>query len=348
MSLVGVTGPGVLDTSTTTGTGAYTLAGAVSGYQSVGAVLANGDTGYFAAIGVDTNGNRNGDGWEEFYGTYTAAGTSLARTSVLKSSNSNNAVSWPAGTRRITLIDLPAKSKGLNSVVLGGLTLPNPKFVRIQGVNLATGDNDLYTVPAGRRLWVGQGGNAYNGSAGSITYFIKLKVGATYYRLSTSNTLAASVAGGAQGGIVLEPGDIYSVNVATTNGLNIAQRGIEFDSVCPFFSPRLLTLAAGNQTLYTCPTGKSAILVSNQANLGAAGSGFIIGDGTGQNVLMHLVPSGQTVGTTYQLLATTAVSANSMANPGLSVSLSGGDFININVSAGAPPIAWLNVAEIGN
>lgn len=85
---------GVYETSTTTGTGTYTLAGAVAGYQSFAAV-GNGNTCYYTARDL-TNG-----GWEIGLGTYTASGTTLARTTILSSSNSNNAVSWSAGTRQI-------------------------------------------------------------------------------------------------------------------------------------------------------------------------------------------------------------------------------------------------------
>lgn len=347
MSLIGVTGPGVLDTSTTTGAGTYTLAGAIPGYQSVGAVLADGDTGYFAAIGVDTNGNRNGDGWEEFYGTYTASGTTLARTSVLKSSNSNNAVSWPAGTRRIVLLDLPSKSKGLNAVI-AGITLPNAKFVRIQGVNLNTGDNDLYTVPAGKRAFIGVTGQIYNNSAGSITWYWEIKVSGTYYRLSSSLTTATGDGITATAGIVLEPGETFAVNVATTNGLNALLQAIEFDSIAPLFSPKLLTLASGDQTLYTCPTGKTAIGLGNTGPAVGGSTISVVADGTGQSVKVHLVPSGNSVGNTYKIVPTTSIAANVRQAFTFVPALGAGDFININVSAGAPPLAYTTVAEIGN
>ena len=82
----------VQETTTTTGTGAYTLAGAVTGFQSFGAV-GNGNTCYYAVTdGID---------WEVGIGTYTASGTTLARTSVLASSNGGAAVNWGATTKNI-------------------------------------------------------------------------------------------------------------------------------------------------------------------------------------------------------------------------------------------------------
>ncbi len=96
---------GVYETSTTTGTGTYTLAGAfiasgatVSAYQTF-AIVGNGNTCYYRA-----QDNENG-GWEEGIGTYTASGTTLARTQVLASSApANAAVSWVAGTRQVFLV----------------------------------------------------------------------------------------------------------------------------------------------------------------------------------------------------------------------------------------------------
>ena len=91
----------VLETSTTTGTGTYALAGAVTGYQSFAGV-GDGNQAHYVAYAVDSNGNANG-GWEVGLGTYASSGTTLARTQVLASSNSGAAVNWGVGTKRIAL-----------------------------------------------------------------------------------------------------------------------------------------------------------------------------------------------------------------------------------------------------
>lgn len=91
----------VCETSTTTGSGSYTLAGAVTGFRAFSAVCANGDTVRCFVESVDVNAVPNGD-WE--IGTYTwGTGGTLARTSVEASSNAGAAVNWAAGTRRIGL-----------------------------------------------------------------------------------------------------------------------------------------------------------------------------------------------------------------------------------------------------
>jgi hypothetical protein len=69
----------VRETSTTSGTGTLTLAGAVAGFQSFSAI-GNGNTTYYTIAG---QGNSE---WEIGIGTYTSSGTTLSRDTVLASS----------------------------------------------------------------------------------------------------------------------------------------------------------------------------------------------------------------------------------------------------------------------
>lgn len=84
----------VRETTTTVGTGTVTLAGAVTGFQSF-AVVGNGNTTYYTIAGQGTSE------WEVGVGTYTLSGTTLARTTVLESSNSGSLVSFSAGTKDV-------------------------------------------------------------------------------------------------------------------------------------------------------------------------------------------------------------------------------------------------------
>jgi hypothetical protein len=81
----------VRETSATTGTGTLTLAGAVAGYQGFNAAFANGDTVYYV-IQYATE-------WEVGIGT-VGTGT-LARNTVLQSSNGDALVPFSAGTKDV-------------------------------------------------------------------------------------------------------------------------------------------------------------------------------------------------------------------------------------------------------
>lgn len=107
----------VKETTTTTGTGTYTLAGAVAGFESFNSV-GNGNTTFYACS--------DGTDFEVGIGTYTSSGTTLARTTILQSSNSDNAVNWSAGTRTI-FCTLPAeKTVHTDNLQTEGLTHFDP------------------------------------------------------------------------------------------------------------------------------------------------------------------------------------------------------------------------------
>lgn len=95
----------VLETSTTTGTGNFTLAGAVSGFRTFSSATALDRPFYYCIESVDASGNPNGD-WEVGTG-YLSASTTLVRAEIEASSNSNAAVSFGAGTKRV-FITAPA------------------------------------------------------------------------------------------------------------------------------------------------------------------------------------------------------------------------------------------------
>jgi len=106
----------VRETTTTTGTGTITLGGAVTNFETFTANLSNSDTTYYAIVD-NTNG-----AFEVGLGTFTASGTTLAR-SVIASSNSNNLVDFGAGTKDV-FITVPASKivveDGSNNVAIGG------------------------------------------------------------------------------------------------------------------------------------------------------------------------------------------------------------------------------------
>lgn len=91
----------VKETSTTTGTGDFTLAGAVSGFRAFADVLSTSDTCYYSIA------LQGGSEWEVGLGTYSASNT-LTRTTVHASSNSGSAVDFSTGTKDV-MLTVPAQ-----------------------------------------------------------------------------------------------------------------------------------------------------------------------------------------------------------------------------------------------
>jgi len=87
----------VKETTTTTGTGAVSLAGAATNFRTFSSVLSNADTTYYAIV---DNANF---AFEVGLGTYASSGNTITRTTVLSSSNSNSAVNFGAGSKDVIL-----------------------------------------------------------------------------------------------------------------------------------------------------------------------------------------------------------------------------------------------------
>lgn len=95
----------VKETTTTTGTGALTLVGAMTGFSTFASRCTTNDTCYYALQAVDGSGVPTG-AWECGLGTYSGTNT-LTRTTVIQSSNSDAVVSLAAGTTHVW-IDIEA------------------------------------------------------------------------------------------------------------------------------------------------------------------------------------------------------------------------------------------------
>jgi hypothetical protein len=129
----------VKETTTTTGTGTLTLAGAVTGFQAF-SVIGNANTTYYT---ISSSGSSE---WEVGIGTYTLAGTLLARTTILASSNAGAAVNLSAGSKDVFVVYPAGKSVNLDA----GTDAYAPQFVASNGLlvnNLTVGTT--YTIPTG-------------------------------------------------------------------------------------------------------------------------------------------------------------------------------------------------------
>ena len=117
----------VKETSTTTGTGTFTLAGAVTGFETFSSAIGNRNTTYYA---ISLQG-----GAEFEVGLGTVAAGTLARTTIISSSNSDSAVDFSAGTKDVfcTLPASKAVFKNASDVIEG---VPSNGFVIAMSIAL--------------------------------------------------------------------------------------------------------------------------------------------------------------------------------------------------------------------
>lgn len=117
----------VKETTTVTGTGPATLAGAASGYRSFASQLSIGDTCAYVIV------NSNGSEWETGIGTYSAVNT-LTRTTIHASTNANAAVVFTAGTKDVfmgptadSLVDYNPVTGAISNATWNGSTISTSK-----------------------------------------------------------------------------------------------------------------------------------------------------------------------------------------------------------------------------
>lgn len=139
----------VKELTLTTGTGNYTLAGAVAGFQTFIAGIGALKTTHYCCT--------NGTDWEVGYGAVQSGGTSINRGAILASSNSNAAVNWPAGAKTIFAV-IPAAFFELFT----GPLVPSQAAGRnevLDDTSAAIGAWNKVTGPAS--LAIGSGGHAW-------------------------------------------------------------------------------------------------------------------------------------------------------------------------------------------
>ena len=151
----------VRETSTTTGTGALSLAGAVVGYQTFSSAIGNTNTCYYAIS------NPGVAEWEVGIGTYATSGNTLTRTTILKSSNANAAVNFSAGTKDVFVTYPATKSVYLDAsgnvtlaggLGVGGSAAPGSTGLAVTGTLSATG---LVTASGATNGFVTDATNGY-------------------------------------------------------------------------------------------------------------------------------------------------------------------------------------------
>jgi hypothetical protein len=145
----------VLETCTSPGTGTITLLGAVTGYQAFSTV-GNGNTCYYAIA------DQNGANWEVGIGTYSSG--TLARTTVLSSSNAGSLTNFSTGTQNVFLTYPSERSVNLSSAALtsGRVTYATTDGLLTDSAGLTYNSGNLFTFShsSDAFLYVTSTGNA--------------------------------------------------------------------------------------------------------------------------------------------------------------------------------------------
>lgn len=232
------------ETSTTTGTGSYTLAGAVTGWRPFSAQYANSDTCYYSAY--------DGSNFEEGVGTFVSATPALARTTIYRSSNGGAAVNWAAGTRNIVVAPL--------GIVIESLLTPGNT-----GYAKRTADNTWAYDLAGQISNV----TATNDSAGAgkLGEFIESSVSAVAIANSTTTrTTTISLTAGdwdVWASLNLAPAGSTAVNnVASVIGLTDAV--LSAVSAGASFNPQPISFTGGGPSW---PVGKARVSVAGPTSI---------------------------------------------------------------------------------
>jgi hypothetical protein len=288
--------------SGTPGTGAITLGSAVAGYQSLAAAgVTNGAVVSYGISDVST-------AWEIGQGTYTTSGTSLARTTVLASSNSGAAISVTSAAT----VYLTAFASDLQSdVAISGGTIDN---VSIGVATAATGafTSLSSTVDASfHGVMVGLGASSVTTNQAIGTDVLAANTTGSYNVGLGVSALAANTTGSYS--MALGAGALQG---SATGSQNIA---IGFES--------LTSLVTGSFNL--------GIGASSLVNLGTAvtAGSFVVGNSytiasVGTTSFTSIGASANTVGVTFTATGagsgTGTATPNSIGNTAIGVSAGGG------------------------
>lgn len=266
--------------------------------------------------------------------------------------NVKTVLSTTCGTPPLSLINA-GQISNLGSVGTGiyGAMMPNLKFPAANSTNLASGDNDLYTVPAGRKALIPYC-RLTNSTSGQLIYVLEAKIAGIYYKYGavvapTSLTNDSALTSGSPP-ILFNAGESLSVNLSAPGG-TIWCGVYEFDAISPLSVARLTSFSAGNNTLITVSGNGIAALpvltapvasIVNQPSIGYANN-----SGTTRIVQIYLVPNAGSPSAANQLTASAGLSVSNTSSttaatyPG---SQAVGDSIIVNVDAAtATQFAWM-------
>ena len=138
----------VKETSTTSGTGTLTLGGAVTGFETFAAGIGGDNTTYYCIFENGTNK------FEVGFGTLNSGATTLARTYIISSSNSDAAESFSSSSKEV-FCTVPGSKIGLPLPEEYGSSSVHPKIITVK----VASKTSSHPYPAG-------------GSSSSNAYFL--------------------------------------------------------------------------------------------------------------------------------------------------------------------------------
>lgn len=275
----------VRETSTTTGTGTITLAGAVTGYQTFSAGIGANNTCYY------TISNPGVAEWEVGLGTVGSPATTLARTTILASSNAGSAVNFSAGTKDVFVtypssksvyLDASGNASALGTPASGTVTnLTGTASININGtVGATTPNTGAFTT--------GSFSGAVSFAAGTVSapsIYLSTDTGTGFYRIGANNYGFA-----VSGSKVL---DIASTGLSVTGTLGLTGSAA---TLTQSFSAGGTTTGANYWTISNTG-GNLRIGVDNSTGVSLITGGTAYGGvvGTNNNTTLHLISNGTSI-----------------------------------------------------
>lgn len=235
-----------------------------------------------------------------------------------------------------------------------GQNLPNVTLPLGIYTASVSGDNDLYTVPAGRRCIVYGLNVLMNTFSANGSLTAELKSGGSYYTLGVPFAFTSATSAFINllvNSIVLEAGESISVNSSSATTYNYFLGAIEFDNTSGIKGYKTLNMASGNNLLYTVPVGKSAAIIDSNSGIGTSNLIVSQQNTTSFTYYVSIVPNGQTIGPTYKVTANTTISGtmtpvgSALSFPQVCATLTAGDKIYVNTSSAASN-AFISVLEL--
>lgn len=257
-----ITADRVRETSTTTGTGVITVAGAVVGFRTFASVLATNDTCYYAIASYSLSE------WEVGIGTYSALNT-ITRTTVIASSNAGAAVNFSAGVKDVFLTSPASRFLQADTAGSYGNFTAGTITASLSG-NATTVTNGVYTSRTISTTSPISGGGDLSANR---TLSLASGYGDTQnpYASKTANFVLAAPDGtaGVPSFRALTNTDIPNLTGKTYNALSLTANATGFSVAGGTTSKTLtvnnsITLAGTDATTITLPATTGTVALNNQ------------------------------------------------------------------------------------